>query len=133
MELSKSQETVVSGCTRRGDSEHCLNEIQRWARAAAISVDTKDGHETLRLLLPPPRSLCASTGHYPHLPSGSLCSPLLPASRDPGTTSPGEHMACLRLLQRHFGLFRCRRLAPHSAPLPAPGLSEPEPPNQLFL
>ena len=25
--------------------------------------------ETLRLLLPPPRSLCASTGHYPHLPS----------------------------------------------------------------
>ena len=26
-------------------------------------------HEKLRLLLPPPRSLCVSTGHYPHLPS----------------------------------------------------------------
>ena len=34
----------------------------------AISVDTRDGHETLRLLLQLPRSLCASTGHYPHLP-----------------------------------------------------------------
>ena len=39
LELPKSQETAVSGCTRRGDSfsvctqksEHCLNKLQRWA------------------------------------------------------------------------------------------------------
>ena len=44
-------------------------------------------------------------------PPGSLCSPPLPGSRDPGTTSPGERAAHLRLLQRHAGLC-CRRLAP---------------------
>ena len=32
-------------------------------------------HETLRLLLQPPRSLCTSTGHYPHLPSWELVQP----------------------------------------------------------
>ena len=32
-------------------------------------------HEMLRLLLPPPRSLCASTGHYPHLPSREPVQP----------------------------------------------------------
>ena len=42
---------------------------QRWARAAANSADPRDAQETLRLLLPPPRSLCASTAHSPHLPS----------------------------------------------------------------
>ena len=31
-------------------------------------MDTRNGHEMLRLLLQPPRSLCVSTGHYPHLP-----------------------------------------------------------------
>ena len=35
----------------------------------------RDGHETLRLLLQPPRSLCASTGHYPHLPSREPVQP----------------------------------------------------------
>ena len=45
------------GCVRRGYSEHCLNELQRWARATAINVDPTDGHEMLRLLLQPPRSL----------------------------------------------------------------------------
>ena len=44
-------------------------------------------------------------------PPGSLCSPPLPGSRDPGTTSPEEHMARLTLVQRHAGLCR-RRLAP---------------------
>ena len=86
----------------------------------------------LRLLLQPPRSLCASTGHSPQLPSWELCSPPLPASRDPGTTSPGEYTACLRLLQCHTGLCRCR-LTPHSVPLPTPSLSEPEPPYQLLF
>ena len=65
----RRQETIVTGCTKRGDSEHCLKELQRWAQAVAISMDTRDGHEMLRLLLQPPRSLCVSTGHSPHLPS----------------------------------------------------------------
>ena len=79
LQLPKRQETFsslfVSWCTRRGDSEHRLNELQRQARAAAISVDPRDGHETLRLLLPPPRSLCASTGHSPHRPSQEPVQP----------------------------------------------------------
>ena len=37
--------------------------------------DTRDGDETLRLLLQPPGSLCASTGHYPHLPSREPVQP----------------------------------------------------------
>ena len=75
LDLPKRQETVVSGGARREDSEHHINELQRWARAAAISMDTRDGHETLRLLLQPPRSLSASTGHYPHLPSQEPVQP----------------------------------------------------------
>ena len=47
----KRQETIVLGCAKRGDSEHHLNGLQRWVRAAAISTDPRDGHETLRLLL----------------------------------------------------------------------------------
>ena len=31
LELPKSQETIVAGCTRRGDSERRLKELQRWA------------------------------------------------------------------------------------------------------
>ena len=75
LELPKRQETIVTGSARRGDSEHRLNELQRRTRAAAISADPRDGHETLRLLLQPPRSLCASTGHYPHLPSQKPVQP----------------------------------------------------------
>ena len=52
-------------------------------------------------------------------PPRSLCSPPLPGSRDPGTTSLGERTARLRLVQHHAGLCR-RRLAPHSVPLPPP-------------
>ena len=44
-------------------------------------------------------------------PPGSLCSSPLPGSCDPGTTSPGERTACLRLVQHHASLRR-RRLAP---------------------
>ena len=79
LELLKRQETFsclfVSWCARRGDSERCLKQLQRPARAAAISVDPRDGHETRRLLLPPPRSLCASTGHSPHRPSWEPVQP----------------------------------------------------------
>ena len=81
----------------------------------AISTDPRDGHEMLRLLLPPPRSLCAEQVTLHTAPPGSLCSPPLPGSRDPGTTSPGEHTARLRLVQRHTGLCCCR-LAPHLYP-----------------
>ena len=52
-----------------------LKELQRWVPAAAISTDPRDGHEMLRLLLQPPRSLCASTGHSPHIPSWELVQP----------------------------------------------------------
>ena len=69
LDLPKRQETIVLGCTRRGDSQHCQNELQRWVRAVIISADARGWHEILRLLLPPPKSLCARTGHYPHLPS----------------------------------------------------------------
>ena len=95
----------------------------------AISADNRDGHETLRLLLQSPRILCATTGHYPHLPSWEPVQVPLPGSRDPGTTSLGEHMVHLRLLQCHAGLCQ-RRLAQHSVPLTPTRLSEPEPPNE---
>ena len=68
LDLPKRQETIVSGCTRRGDSEHRLNKLHRWAQATANSSDPRDGHETLTLLLQPPRSLYASIGHYPQPP-----------------------------------------------------------------
>ena len=77
MQLPKRKETIVLECTRRGDTEHCLKELQRRVRATAISVDTRDRHETLRLLPQPPRSLCAGTGHYPHL---STWEPVQPAT-----------------------------------------------------
>ena len=51
-------------------------------------------------------------------PPGSLCSPPLPGSRDPGTTSLGEHMVCLRLLQCQASLCH-HRLTPHSITLPS--------------
>ena len=75
LDLPKRQENTVSGCARRGDSEHHLNELQTRARAAAISMDNRDRHERLRLLLQPPRRLCASTGHYPHLLSQESVQP----------------------------------------------------------
>ena len=78
------------GCTRRGGSEHRLNELQRRARAAVISADTRDGHETLRLLLLPPRSLCASTGHSPHLPSWEPVQPATARVPGSGDNIPGR-------------------------------------------
>ena len=65
-------------------------------------------------------------------PPGSLCMPPLPGSCGPGTTSPGEHTACLRLLQCHAGLCQ-RRLASHSVLISPPGLSEPEPPISCYF
>ena len=48
---------------------------QRRTRAVVISAHLRDRQETLRLLLPPPKSLCASTGHYPHHPSREPVQP----------------------------------------------------------
>ena len=79
LQLPKRQESFsclfVSRCARRGDSERCLNELQRRGQAAVISADPRDGRETLRLLLPPPKSLWASTGHSPHCPSREPVQP----------------------------------------------------------
>ena len=50
-------------------------------------------------------------------PPGSLCSPPLPGSSDPGTKSPGEQTVRLWLVQFHSGLCCCS-LAPHSVLLP---------------
>ena len=136
MQLPKRQETFsclfVSWCARRGDSECRPNELQRQARATDISVNPRDGHEMLRLLLQPPRSLCASTGNYPHHPSREPVQPTtarLPWSRDnfPGRTHGAPQAAttsCRPLpLQAHLA----------SVPLPPRGLSEPEPLKQLLL
>ena len=124
LELPKRQETIVSGCARRGDSEHRLKELQR---AVAISTDHRDSHEMLRLLQQPPRILCGSTGHYPHLPSWELVQPTtarVPWSRDnfPRRTH-GVPQA---------GATSCWLLPPQARPTfhtpPSPSLSEPEPP-----
>ena len=56
-------------------------------------------------------------------PPGSLCSPPLPGSRDPGTNSPGEPTVRLRLLQCHTGLCH-HRLTPHSIPPSRPRVSQ---------
>ena len=79
LQLPKRQETFscffVSRRARRGDSERRLNELQRQARAAAISADLRGGREMLGLLLLPPKILCASTGHSPHRPSREPVQP----------------------------------------------------------
>ena len=136
LQLPKRQETFsclfVSRRTRRGDSESRLKELQRRARAAAISVGPRDGRETLRLLLPPPKSLCATTGHSPHRLSREpvqAATARVPGSGDnfPGRTH-GAPQAAATSRQPLPPQAR-----PTSVPLPPPGLSEPEPPKQLLL
>ena len=61
---------------------------EREARAAAINADPRDGHETLRLLLQPPRILCASTDHYPHVPSWEPVQPATARVLWPGDNFP---------------------------------------------
>ena len=117
---AEEKETIFWGGVRRGDSfpvcsqkaEHCLNELQRWVQAMAISLDHRDRHEMLTLLLQTPRMLCASTGHYPHH-HRTLCNKPLPGYCDPGTSSLEKHMVHLRLLQYHASLCH-RKLTPHS-------------------
>ena len=135
-ELPKRQETFsclfVLRCARRGDSERRLNELQRRARAAASSADRRDGRETLRLLQPPPKSLCVSTGHStPPLPgAGAACHCQGPVIRG---QLPQENA------RRASGCCNVTTPLPsksrpaYSVPLTPPGLSEPEPPKQLLL
>ena len=73
--------------TAEGARDHCFRvheergfrappkQDPEMARAMAIRADTRDRHEMLRLLLQPPRSLCASTGHSPHRPSQEPVQP----------------------------------------------------------
>ena len=106
---------------RRGDSEHHLNELQRWARAAAISADTRDRHETLRLLLQPPRSLCARTGHYPHLPSQEPVQPATARVPWPRDNFPGRtHRAPQAVASSHQPLLPQACPAFRTPPSPQP-------------
>ena len=137
LQLPKRQETFsslfVSWSARRGDSERRLNELQKLARAAAISADPRGERETLGLLLPPPRSLCASPGHSPHRPSREPVQPATARAPGSGDNIPGR-MHCAP----QAAATSCWPLTPQahpasSVPLPPRGLGEPEPPKQLLL
>ena len=144
MDLLKRKETIVLGGTRRGDSfpvcshkaEYCLSELQRWARAVTISLDPKDRHEMLTLLLLPTRILCASTDHYLHPPTHTpgvcaACHCQCPVIQG---QLPQENTWCTSAV----AMDSAAAGSPHipimtSVPLPPPSLSEQEPPHQLLL
>ena len=137
LQLPKRQETFsclfVSRRARRGDSERRLNELQRREQAVVISADPRDGRETLGLLLPPPKSLCVSTGHSPHLPSREPVQPATARVPGSGDNIPGRTHCAPRA-----GAMSRRPRPPQarpasSVPLPPRGLGEPEPPKQLLL
>ena len=110
----------------------------------------RNGHETLMLLLLPPRSLCASTGNYPHThpwepvcEHRSLSTPPLPgacaACHCQGPMIHGQ----LPWENTHH-TSGCCNIMPVSAAagstcipimttLPPPSLSEQEHPNQPML
>ena len=75
LQLPKRQETFsclfVSRRARRGDAEHCLNELQRRTQAAVISVGPRDGREPwLTARTPEPGASCG----YQHGPeTGVRC------------------------------------------------------------
>ena len=97
----------------------------------AISADPRDGHKMLRLLQPP-RSLCASTGHYPHLPSQEPAQPTttrVPWSRDnfPGRTHGAPQtgaMSCWSLPPLAHPSF-CTPLSPRPEWARAPEAAAP--------
>ena len=53
----------------------CSLVLKERGLRALLKGAPETGHETLRLLLPPPRSLCASTGHSLHRPSQEPVQP----------------------------------------------------------
>ncbi|KAJ8782426.1 hypothetical protein J1605_010134 [Eschrichtius robustus] len=142
----------------RGDSERCLNELQKRARAAALSVDPRDRREP-RLSTRTPETV-ASRGYQrgPQRRAGdakaaaaatkkpvcehrSLSTPPLPgacaARHCQGPVIQGQ----LRREDAQRASGWCNVTTPlppqarpaSSVPLPPPGLSEPEPPKQLLL
>ena len=91
---------LPKGAPETGTSHGYQLGPQRWAWNSNAAAEVAKNPVFKHRSLPAP----ASQG---------LCSPPLPGSRDPETTSLGEHMARLRLLQRHSRLCH-HRLAPHS-------------------
>ena len=99
----------------------------------AICMDTRDGDETLRLLLlSTKKPVCKHRSpSTPPLPGACVaCHCQGPMIQ--GQLPLGEHTVHLSLLQCHTDLCH-HRLSPHSVPIHPPVLSEPEPPNQLLL
>ena len=80
------------------------HQRRAWNAKAAAAATKKPVCKHRWLSTPPFLGDCAA--HHCH-------------SHDPGTTSPGEHMTHLRLLQHYAGLWN-RRLAPHSVSLLPP-------------
>ena len=98
----------------------------------AISADPRDGREILRLLLQPPRSLWASTGHYPHHPSWKPVQPAtarVPLSRE---NFPGRMHGVPQAGATSRWLLP-PQACPASVPVPPSGLSEPEPQSSCSL
>ena len=112
--------------------EHHLNKLQRRSQAVAISVDTRDGHETLTLQQPP-RILCASTGHYPHAPSSPgacaarHCQGPVIQGQLPQENTQRASGCCNITLASVTTDSPCIPIIT-TVPLPPPGRSEPEPP-----
>ena len=111
--LKGTPETGVSRGYQRGPQRRAWD-----AKAAAATTTKKPVCEHRSLSTPPLPGACAACHCQGPVIQGQL--------------PQGEHMARLRLLQRHTALCRWR-LAPHSVLLPRPGLSEAEPPDQLLL
>ena len=143
--MLKRKETIALGCTRRGDSfhvcpwkaEHHLSKLHRRAQAAAISSDPRHRHEMLMLLLQPPGILCASTGHYPHLPPLEACAvhhcqgPVIQGQLPQENTQHAS--GCCKIMSASATAGSPRIPIMTTIPFPLPGLSEQEGPNELLL
>ena len=77
--LGGSSSSLSSSCLSLGSALLAAARTHLWSsfkqRATAKSADPRNRQEMLRLLLLPPRSLCVSTGHYPHPASGEPVQP----------------------------------------------------------
>ena len=109
LELPESQKTIFLGV----GEENVFRAQLKQASKMAMSHGYQSRHQRRTWnsnTAAAPRTLCASTDHYLHVPPRRLYNRPLPGSCDTGTTSLGRHMARLRLLQCHAGLCRCHRL-----------------------
>ena len=107
------------------------------SRSYQLGHQRQDGHETLKLLLQPPRILCASTGHNPQCHQEEPVQPTtarVPVSQGqlPQETTRGASGCCnIMLVSTAAG-------SPHipiiiTMPLPLPSLSEPKLLNQPLI